>query len=210
MLGYMWGFGHVVVMMMIGIYLVHMFALSIWNKLATCSSGTLWSPTATATATLQDYEWLEFFAGTGNLTHMMQATRYKSARFDLMDSQQQPHRKSNFMDMTHCSGFAFLGAFILSVNMYSPSRSWYVSMVVSQTWLNSLRLAILYLLRGKIDDFGVHFGLKCSSFCKMNVGTSVRSPVTAYGFDEFVSVAMGNQLLERIRLGWKTIITMIL
>lgn len=60
----------------------------------------------------QDYEWLEFFAGQGNLTRMMQSMQYKAARFDVMDSQQRPHRKSNFMDMTHASGYAFLGELI--------------------------------------------------------------------------------------------------
>ena len=47
------------------------------------------------------------------------------------------------------------------------------------------------------DNFGAHFGMKCSSFCKVNVGTSARSPCSALGFEEYPSVQLGNMLLER-------------
>lgn len=60
------------------------------------------------------------------------------------------------------------------------------------------RLAIITMLRGLPDSFGCHFGLKCSSFCKMNIGTSCRSACTPIGFEDYLSVKIGNMLLERI------------
>ena len=59
--------------------------------------------------TCQEVQWIEFYAGLGNLTKMMHASRYTSLRFDLLDNDQPKHRKSNFMDLSHPSGYAFLG-----------------------------------------------------------------------------------------------------
>lgn len=56
----------------------------------------------------QAIEWVEFFAGLGNLTVMMRASEYVSARFDVLDHCQDSHRSSNYMDLTHQSGFGFL------------------------------------------------------------------------------------------------------
>lgn len=56
----------------------------------------------------QAIEWVEFFAGLGNLTVMMRASEYVSARFDILDHCQDSHRSSNYMDLTHQSGFGFL------------------------------------------------------------------------------------------------------
>ena len=59
------------------------------------------------------------------------------------------------------------------------------------------RLATLFMLRTVEGDFGCHLGLKCSSFCKMNVGTSARSACAAIGWEPYESVSLGNMLLER-------------
>ena len=61
----------------------------------------------------------------------------------------------------------------------------------------TLRLAILVMLKGVMNNFAAHFGIKCSSFCKVNIGTSMRSACTAMGFTEFASVWSSNMLLER-------------
>lgn len=60
-----------------------------------------------------------------------------------------------------------------------------------------LRLCILMMLRGVRNAFGAHFGIKCSSFCRVNVGTSMRSACTALGFSNYESVRLSNKLLER-------------
>lgn len=60
-----------------------------------------------------------------------------------------------------------------------------------------LRLAILVMLKGVINNLATHFGIKCSSFCRVNVGTSMRSACTAIGFTQYLSVALSNKLLER-------------
>ena len=59
----------------------------------------------------QEFEWLEVYAGKGALTTFMHCAQYKSARFDLLDNNQPSNRHSNFMDLTHTSGYAFLGYF---------------------------------------------------------------------------------------------------
>lgn len=60
-----------------------------------------------------------------------------------------------------------------------------------------LRLAILCLLRARANAFAAHFALKCSSFCRMNVGTSRRAPCCSTGYEEYASVTASNRLLER-------------
>ena len=59
------------------------------------------------------------------------------------------------------------------------------------------RLATLFLLRAVVNNFGCHLGLKCSSMCKMNVGTSRRSACASIGYEPYPSVSLGNLLLER-------------
>ena len=51
------------------------------------------------------------------------------------------------------------------------------------------------------NDFGAHFGLKCSSLSKMNRGTSRRSECSSLGHLEYVSVKTGNLLIERTHVG---------
>lgn len=57
---------------------------------------------------MQAVQWVEFYAGLGNLSTMMRASDYTSLRFDLLDNTKPRYRSSNFMDMSHQSGFGFL------------------------------------------------------------------------------------------------------
>lgn len=115
----------------------------------------------------------------------------KSARFDILDHQQGHQRKSNFMDLTHASGFLLLTCHGTYCKIQLVNWRGQISPMAD------LRLATLFMLRGIPDDFGSHFGLKCSSFTKMNVGTSCRSAATPIGFEGYKSVVVGNTLLER-------------
>lgn len=54
------------------------------------------------------WEYLEFYAGQGNLTRQAKAAGYRAIRFDILDSKKEENRKSNFMDLTSPSGFALL------------------------------------------------------------------------------------------------------
>ena len=57
----------------------------------------------------QEFEYLEFYAGVGNLTRQARACGYTSARFDILDNKHpNPKRKTNYMDLTSKSGFALL------------------------------------------------------------------------------------------------------
>ena len=59
------------------------------------------------------------------------------------------------------------------------------------------RLALVYLLRCRPQDFFAIFAIKCSSFSKMNKGTSKRAECCSLGFAEHKSVKEANELLER-------------
>ena len=134
---------------------------------------------------------MEFFAGRGRITTCMKRSLFRSARVDLLDNQQAMSRRSNFMDLTHGSGYAFFGRNIryeqirILANWHDPRLG---------PWP---RLAILLLLACKGQNFATHFGIKCSSFCKVNVGTSCRTASTPMGFVEYDSVKLANTLLER-------------
>lgn len=65
------------------------------------------------------------------------------------------------------------------------------------TEYHHLRLAIISLLRARVNNFAAHFAIKCSSFCRMNVGTSMRMACCSLGFDGYESVRTANRLLER-------------
>lgn len=154
----------------------------------------------------QDITWLEFFAGTGNLTRVMASAQYKSVRFDITDNVMPENRRSNFMDLASPSGFALLGwTFFKCPHVIDLKDS---SMPTCQQntcqdhseW--KLRLATSFLLRAVPDDFGCHLGMKCYSFSRMNVGTSARTACSSIGWEQFASVLLGNCLLERIGFWW--------
>lgn len=56
----------------------------------------------------QEFQWLEFYAGVGNLTKAMKGRGLRSLRFDIIDNTQPAHRKSNYMNLLHSSGWASL------------------------------------------------------------------------------------------------------
>lgn len=136
----------------------------------------------------------------------MKAYRYRAVRFDLLDNQQPSNRKSNFMDMTHSSGFAFLdmfGNFDSSRSSIACTKGKTIVVCFFQQLATAPvrpRLAILCLLGAVRGNFACHFGVKCSSFSKMNTGTSMRSPCASIGYFFYRSVHVGNQLVERIGL----------
>ena len=55
----------------------------------------------------QEFEYLEFYAGRGNLSAAMAGAKYVVRSFDILYNQQAAERGSNYMDLTHSSGFAY-------------------------------------------------------------------------------------------------------
>lgn len=55
----------------------------------------------------EEFEWLEFFAGTASCTLAMRMAGFHSARFDIKYANPK-HRKSNWMNILSPSGFAYL------------------------------------------------------------------------------------------------------
>lgn len=92
----------------------------------------------------------------------------------------------------------FLNA--LCVGFLFPTNLYTAISLGGSGWV-ALRLAILFLLRADPNGFASHFGVKCSSFSKMNVGTSQRSACAPVGHTPYKSVALANKLLERIGFG---------
>ena len=57
----------------------------------------------------QAFDYYEFFAGVGNLSRFAQACGYRAVRFDIKDHDaSKTDRRTNYMDLNSCSGFAFL------------------------------------------------------------------------------------------------------
>ena len=75
---------------------------------------------------LQEFQWLEFFAGVGNLTKMMKASNHRSMRFDLEDNTRPSYRNSNFMDLLHSSGWANLAQCLRQTVSWFSRFSWLV------------------------------------------------------------------------------------
>ena len=100
------------------------------------------------TSLCQDVEWLEYFAGTGNLTRVMTAAQYKSFRFDILDNNRPANRRSNFMDLTEASGFALLSwkfHMIINIKLYHKNTLFALSTKwIIETWLYN----IIYTLVG--------------------------------------------------------------
>ena len=55
----------------------------------------------------QEVDYMEFFAGVGNLTSQMKSAMYRAARFDIKDHTPR-NKRSNYMDMNSPAGYAFL------------------------------------------------------------------------------------------------------
>ena len=118
----------------------------------------------------------------------MRAGRVKSARFDIKDSSRK-NRKSNYMDITGNSGYA----------RFHSKQSCHCVVTFYrflQYRVRGLRLAIIHILK-LLPGGMVHFGMKCSSFCGMNKGTSGRSACASVGYLGHPSVRAANLMLER-------------
>ena len=68
------------------------------------------------------------------------------------------------------------------------------SIPLSAGLLTSIRLAALVMMKGVMNAFACHFGIKCSSLCKVNIGTCA---CTSIGCLLHASVRKSNKLLER-------------
>ena len=60
-----------------------------------------------------------------------------------------------------------------------------------------MRLAVVYAMKGKANNFLAWFGIKCSSWVAVNAGTSKRTICSSTGDRAMKSVREANQLLER-------------
>ena len=169
----------------------------------------------------QEFDYLEYFAGAGEITKHMLASKYRAVRLDLLDFTPEPPKTSNYMDLNQSAGYAFLWMIRLPcffVVTFRFKKQWHIefgkqihsfrSNPFICSWLflayplcpataSSLRLGIIVMLKAMEGAFASHFAIKCSSFCRVNVGTSMRSACCAFGCFAYSSVHEANKLLER-------------
>ncbi|CAL1147192.1 unnamed protein product [Cladocopium goreaui] len=100
----------------------------------------------------------------------------------------------NITKVAKASGYRAL-RFDLIDNQQPASRK---SNFMDLSSASGYALAMLCLLRAKLKDFVAHFGLKCSSLCQMNCGTSMRAPCCSLGFDKYPGVFLSNVLSDRM------------
>lgn len=82
--------------------------------------------------------------------------------------------------------------------MYRHTLVFWLKAGVAPHKIEYPRLAIQTILLGDAEHGWVcHFGLKCSSWTTINVGTSGRSPCTPLGNLLYVSVQQGNTMASR-------------
>lgn len=142
-------------------------------------------------ASQDTFQCIEFFAGKGELSRTQKLSGKSAVRLDLeyMDAN---HKGRNVMNILTPEGMAFLD-YIIEIS----------SFILHQSHLHcahpnlQLRLAIRCILRGDPTGFLCHFGLKCSTWSTVNVGTSCRSERSSLGNCDHESVRSGNAMASR-------------
>ena len=152
------------------------------------------------------YDVIEFFSGTARVSRMAKSMGYTplalGIRYDntVPPPKQKKKKQSRFpnarsaMDLTGSAGFLFLVG-------YGYFCRWSMLLFNSLHYLFSamlqLRLAIVGLLRSKFQDVLTLWGICCSSWVKLNAGTSKRSYLTPMGSPLIPSVRAANGLVSR-------------
>ena len=98
---------------------------------------------------LQDFEFLEFFAGLGNLTKAMKSASYKCGRFDLLDNSNPGRHKTNYMDLNSESGFMFPGLIWVYLNVFDHTSAPYI---VGDSVLNNQSIPARLKFHGAITE----------------------------------------------------------
>ena len=133
---------------------------------------------------------------------------FKGCKFDLKynSNNRVPPRKSNYMDVNSPSGFVqpdsnYTFTFFLSfyISCWVGTYEWELSNSDVFQLIIQPRLCIIFLLKGRAHDFLSWFGIKCSSWTQMNVGTSSRAACCSTGDLLMASVGEANKMLERTR-----------
>ena len=58
---------------------------------------------------IKEIDYIEYFAGVGRITSQMKSRSYRAVRLDILDHTPGKHtKKSNYMDLSCASGYAFL------------------------------------------------------------------------------------------------------
>ena len=138
---------------------------------------------------------------------MFHESKYRTAKLDIEYMTAKPN-EMNPMDLLSDAGMGFLRQskqymfirylyLVLEIILY-PKWDYLDALSLVGPQSSHPRLAVSTVLLGDhINGFVSHFGLKCSSFSPVNVGTSGRTPCTPYGNFHYTSVLEGNCLASR-------------
>ena len=164
------------------------------------------------------FEWVEFFAGHAEATKNMKEHGYSSARLDVTYMSSLGGKpNSNPMDILSDAGMAMLGLnmvgtkhakFFVCKNLHLCLCMMFslgygilqhlmdYTFCLCKIWL---RTAIRIVLSGNWEKGWIcHFGLKCSSWTRIIVGTSGRSACSAIGNMNYQSVREANCMGSRM------------
>ena len=72
------------------------------------SNSNLLESTSVSNLHGQEFDYLEYFAGAGEITKHMLASKYRAVRLDLSDFTPESPNTSNYMDLNQSAGYAFL------------------------------------------------------------------------------------------------------
>jgi hypothetical protein len=72
------------------------------------SNSNLLESTSASNLHGQEFDYLEYFAGAGEITKHMLASKYRAVRLDLLDFTPESPNTSNYMDLNQSAGYAFL------------------------------------------------------------------------------------------------------
>jgi len=132
---------------------------------------------------------------------MMRKAGFMSGRFDIdyCSKNKQGNRNSNWHDLLSSSGFVTLNRNLNPppVEAFDFSRFSPLPLHFHPWPSGKLRLALVFVLKGKARDFIAWFGIKCSSFIGIKSGTSKRCKCSSVGNTSAPSVVLSNGLLDR-------------
>ena len=113
----------------------------------------------------QDIDYIEYFAGTGNLSKCMKAAKYKTTRLDLKyHDVPKNSKRSNYMDLNSGSGFAFLWLYYSGVIFAHFDLSWRDSVLICSQCIPSLYSSAILPIQQPAFFLHLISGWPCSSW----------------------------------------------
>lgn len=158
------------------------------------------------------------FGGEAWISKCMRANGVPTATFDIRLGHTLPQieGKQDAMDLLTDAGFSFFSCMILEGVLFWvlewPTMSFAIGnpniLYMHVKYFHSnflLRLVLLSILNGRLDNFMVQIGLVCSSYVTISKGTHWRSPTNPLGLPGLRFVEDGNEFTSK-SFGWTVLV----